>query len=339
MSTDYLIIEQFLADSLQARALQAAFDLSIIDALAAEDCVVIDDLLRGRDCDVRGGHFLLQMLIRSNVITKKAERVGFTDVFRTALKFRDLLTTKLTFSTLVAPDYFNSLPNLLRSEGDFMASSKLFELFDYSRCQDVTTANCMQASRWMQLTTMLTRYEAPVCHSHYDFGQHQRMLDVGGNSGEFVLQICRRESQLQAVVVDLPVVCQVGQRHIQTQPERDRIQFCPADMQQEAFPTECDLITWKSVLHDWPDDRVPGLLQKSYNALPPGGTILIFERQRWDFSVEETPYGLLPVMLFFRSYREPDSYQTWLQQIGFTDVNVQTIPLEVPFLLITAKKS
>ena len=43
-------------------------------------------------------------------------------------------------------------------------------------------------------------------------------------------------------------------------------------------------------------------------------------------------------MLFFRSYREPDSYATWLQQVGFSDINLQTIQLEVPFCLITATK-
>ena len=109
-------------------------------------------------------------------------------------------------------------------------------------------------------------------------------------------------------------------------------------MLQNPFPEDCDLITWKSVLHDWPDDRISFLLQKSFDALPVGGTLLIFERQRLDFSVEDTPYGLLPVMLFFRSYREPDSYATWLQQVGFSDINLQTIQLEVPFCLITATK-
>ncbi|MEQ9409354.1 MAG: methyltransferase, partial [Fuerstiella sp.] len=320
MSRDYLIIEQFLADALQARALQAAFDLGIIDALAAVPGMAMDDLLRGRRCDQDSGQFLLQMLIRANVVQSDSGGIRLTDAFRKAFAFRDLLTTKLSFATLVAADYFSNLPVLLQSEQDFMASSRLFELFDYGRCLDITTANCMHASRWMQLTTMLTRYEAVVCHEHFNFGRHSRMLDVGGNSGEFALQICRRTPGLTAKVMDLPVVCHVGARHVGEEPEAERICFCAGNMLDDPFPDDCDLITWKSVLHDWPDQHLPELLQKSYEALPAGGRILIFERQRWDFSTEATPYGLLPVLLFFRSYRSPQQYVDVLTDSGFADV-------------------
>ena len=338
MLSDHLIIEPFLTDALQARALQAAFELGIIDALIPADDVSVAETLHGRECDAAGGQFLLQMLAKAGVLHGNTSRIGLTPPFRQALEFRDLLITKLTFSALVATDYFANMPQLLRSNEDFMANSTLFELFDYGRCLEVTTANCMQASRWMQLTTMLTRYEAPVCHHHHNFRQHRRMLDVGGNSGEFAVQICRRELHTEATVIDLPVVCHVGERHVQTQPEAGRIQFCPGNMLDDAFPTDFDLITWKSVLHDWPDEQVPHLLKKSFDALPPGGTVLIFERQQWDFGVEDTPYGLLPVMLFFRSYRSPESYVVCLRNAGFSDISVQQIPLEVPFLLVTAVK-
>lgn len=343
MSRDYLIIEQFLTDALQARALQAAFDLAVIDALidASNNNRAIDaeHLFAQRNCDPKGGQFLLQMLLSNQVIKLKDGLVSLTDTFSEAVRFRDLLTTKLTFATEVAADYFANLPHLLQSEDAFMASSKLFELFDYGRCLEVTTANCMHASRWMQLTTMLTRYEAPVCHQHYDFDRHSRMLDVGGNSGEFCLQICRRSQNLSAQVIDLPVVCQVGQRHVAATEEAHRISFCSGNMLKDAFPTGCDLITWKSVLHDWPDEHLPSLLQKTFEALEPGGQVLIFERQRWDFSQEATAYGLLPVMLFFRSYRLPEHYIQALADANFTDVQVQSIQLEVPFLLITGTKA
>ena len=46
MSTDYLIIEPFLHDALQARTLQAAFDLGIIDRLAAREVVGQSQLFR-----------------------------------------------------------------------------------------------------------------------------------------------------------------------------------------------------------------------------------------------------------------------------------------------------
>jgi hypothetical protein len=67
-STDFLIIEPFLHDAIQARTLQAAFELGIIDALESNACLPESQVLRGRSCDSAGGRFLLQVLARSGVV-------------------------------------------------------------------------------------------------------------------------------------------------------------------------------------------------------------------------------------------------------------------------------
>ena len=338
MSRDYLIIEDFLQDALQARALQAAFELGIVDRLANNSPCAATAVFETADVDQLGSSFLQQMLVAGGVIEVDSEEICLTEHFCRALPFRDVLEAKLKFAELVASDYFDRLPQLLKSTEDFMASSRLFEVFDYGRCIDVTTENCMKASRWMQLTTMLTRYEAPVCCEFYNFGRHQHMLDIGGNSGEFALQVCQRSPGLTASVMDLPVVCQVGQRHVASAGEQQRISFHPGNMLEDEFPQYVDLISWKSVLHDWPDQHAKHLLKRTWDTLPAGGSVLIFEREAWDVSVQPTGYGLLPVLLFFRSYRQPSAYDSWLQEVGFRNIRCQQVQLEVPFLLITAEK-
>lgn len=337
-STDFLIIEPYLHDAIQARTLQAAFELGIIDVLESNVSLPESQLLRGRACDAAGGQFLLQVLARSGVVQISGESIELTRTFRSALRFRDLLLTKLQFSELVAADFFNRMPQLLSSSEAFMETSKLFELFDYSRCFDITPQNCLQAARWMKLTTTLTRYEAPVCVEHFNFSAHARMLDLGGNSGEFAIQVCRRTPSIQACVADLPVVCHVGMRHVTEQQMSDRVEFQPLNFTQDRIPNGYDLITCKSVLHDWPDDYALHIMESVYNALPNGGRFLIFERQQWDFQAEAMPYGSLPVTLFFRSYRKPQFYISALQAAGFHGVEVRTIRLDLPFMLISATK-
>ncbi len=63
------------------------------------------------------------------------------------------------------------------------------------------------------------------------------MLDVGGNSGEFVLQICRKNPAILATVFDLPLVCEIGLEHIQPQPEADRITFVKGNAVYDNLPT------------------------------------------------------------------------------------------------------
>ncbi len=169
------------------------------------------------------------------------------------------------------------------------------------------------------------------------------MVDVGGNSGEFSLQICRRHPNLHATVMDLPMVCEVGMEHILAEPERDQISFRKGDVRSDPLPSGADLITFKSMLHDWPDDAALHFLRKASDTLEPGGTLLIFERGPLQIAASEAaaatlPFSMLPDLLFFRSYREPAIYREQLASLGLTQIEIQPIPLEMPFYLVTARK-
>ncbi len=336
MSTEYLSVMEFSSDALASRMLNHAFRVGWIDRLLREQHVQRSALQETDQLDEKGAEYLLSILQQYRICSMNGGEVSLTDRFRDCCRFRDLLQVKLDFAELVVGDFIERLPELLRSESEFQQQARLFRMFDYGRCLEVTPENCLHASRWMRLTTMLSRYEGPACCDYYDFGKHRQMLDLGGNSGEFAVQICRRCPQLRAVVMDLPVVCHVGRQHLRSEPESQRIEFMAGNMHTEPLPADSDLITWKSVLHDWPDAAVPGLFRKAWKALPEGGSVVIFERQKWDARDAPLSYGDLPTSLFFRSYRDPAVYQCWLQEAGFRQVQLQTISLEVPFLLLSA---
>src|ERR1051326_4168968 len=132
-----------------------------------------------------------------------------------------------------------------------------------SRCFDRSSESYEMTRRWMRFTTALTRYEARVCVKRYDFGRHRRMLDVGGNSGEFLLQVCRAHSELSATVFDLPLVCDIGQEHVSSHPESSRINFRRGNALVDALPGGIDLVSFKSMLHDWPENEARRLMQRA----------------------------------------------------------------------------
>ena len=190
----------------------------------------------------------------------------------------------------------------------------------------------------MKLTTALTKYEAGAALHHYDFGTHRRMLDIGGNSGEFVLRLCKGHPELRAAVMDLPVVCEFGQDHILPEPERDRISFVPGNALTDPIPGGFDLISFKSMLHDWPEIDAVRFVDRAAEALEPGGTLLIFERGPLDFAAGSPPLSLLPILLFARSFRGPSLYEEELEALGFADIEVRDVELETCFFLLTARK-
>ncbi|HYL79602.1 MAG TPA: methyltransferase [Candidatus Acidoferrum sp.] len=332
---DYLRVGAFLGSVVGAHALATAFQLGLIDSLTEGRAAAAASLAAGLGLDAKGLRLLRNLLVAHHVIEEDAEGIRLTGPFVESLKYRDLLEAQLEFAQAALPDFMQLLPVLVTNPGDFQRRSRLFSLFDYTRSVERSTENLAHTRYWVRLTTALTRYEAPVCMRYHDFGRHHRMLDVGGNSGEFALQVCRKHPGLRAAVLDLPVVCDVGREHVGSEPEAGRITFCEGDALADPWPDGCDLVTFKSMLHDWPEREAQRLLAKAAGCLAPGGTVLIFERAPIASGSGAGSYGLIPFLLFAHCFRPPDWYADQLRPLGFQGVAAHRIDLETPFSLVT----
>jgi SAM-dependent methyltransferase len=333
----FLAVDRYLATLIGARALKSAFELRLVDHLAEGGNGTEAALVRSLKVDGPGLKFLLSLLEANGVTERRRGVVALTEGFNEALRYRDLLEAKLDFAGALINDYADGLTDLVRGPEKFAGTSRLYEIFDYRRCLVDTYENWQRTRGWMRLTTALTRYEARACLQLHDFGQHRRLLDVGGNSGELALQACRQNPDLQATVVDLPLVCDIGLEHVLGEPEHARIGFLPRDLRAQELPQGYDAISFKSMLHDWPEAEALGFLEKAARAVEPGGTLLIFERGPLE-NRSVPPFSSLPVLLFFRSYRPASVYLRHLQALGLQDVQRQDITLDTPFYLVTARR-
>lgn len=327
---DYLCVDAFLRDAVGARALATAFELGWIDRLLGTG----DGRQGSSRADAAGTALLEGMLRASGVLEATPGPPQLSGAFRAALGYRELLEAKLDFLGLVGADFLELFTALVADPARFQRSARLFELFSYDRGHDETPENLAHAARWMRFTTALTRHEAPALLQVLDLAGTRRMLDVGGNSGEFALQACRRHPELKATVLDLPVVCALGERHVAGAPEGTRVAFARVPRAGGPFPGGQDLVTFKSMLHDWPDGEARRFLRQAREALRPGGRVALLERSApvaGGFA-----WADLPLVLFFRSYRAPDEYRSMLEDAGFRDVRRQVVDLDMPFLVMTA---
>lgn len=335
---DYLCVDDFLKDIVGARSLASAFELGLIDHLQQVGFFELGDFKRLNIRDGRGLSLLLGMLQVNGVIERADGMVVLTFRFSQALKYRDLLEAKLQFAAMVLPDFLDLFTLQLVEPERFFSTARVFGLFSYDRCLESTPENYSYTERWVAITTALTKYESAVCLRHHDFSGYFQMLDVGGNSGEFALQICKKIKSIRATIYDLPVVCEVGARHVGGEFEAERISFVKSDGVVGSLPQGQDLVTFKSMLHDWPEEDVQNWLVRAYRALNPGGTVLIFERSILDIGKSPLPYSHIPLMLFFRSYRSQEIYSGKLAAAGFHDIRCEIIELDMPFMLVTARK-
>lgn len=332
----YLCVDDFIKSIVDARSLGTAFELRLIDHLMKHSEVALDFFKGHLGGDGRGLRLLFDLLRVNNVIEEYDGRIRLTPAFRNALRYRDLLETKIEFANFAAHDFIDFFTLLTADPGRFMQQAAMFKLFSYGRCLEFTKENHERTKRWMQYTTTLTRYEAHVCMSRHDFGRYKNMLDIGGNSGEFALQVCRKNPRIRATVFDLPLVCDIGQEHVRHEPEADRISFLKGDALADPLPAGYDIVTFKSVLHDWPDREAKQFIRRAAGALNPGGTLLIFERGPVKVGERQLPYSILPFLLFSHSFRSPDLYKELLNAMNFTDVSGIWVNLEMPFFILSA---
>ena len=334
----YLCVDNFLTDFLQTQILKSAFETGLIDLLQTEGELSFESLCRSLRIDAEGGKLIIDLLLQNQVLQQSKQNISFTDDFKQALNFRDLLEAKIEFANLLVPDVMNNLKDYIQDMDSFMQQSDIFDLFSYHRAYESTKENLQITRKWMKYTTVLTRYEAGVFLENFNLSEYKTAMDIGGNSGEFMSQMCSSHSGLRGTVVDLPVVCDIGQKHIAGRASSERVQFHKADALQHELPTDFDLVTFKSILHDWPDEAVDTYISKAYDSLALNGDIVIFERINSDAQTPVPVFGNLPVFIFMRFYRQADLYYRLLEKYGFSDIKTISIDLEMPFVIISAKK-
>ena len=339
---DFLCVNGFLGTEMDARAISSAMDLGVLDVLSAEGATSLSKLSAGRRVNPVGLKLLVDQLEVNGVVARTDDLIELTPDFQTALRFRDLLESRIAFADLVWPDIHGLFTQLLADLPEFMARSKVFDLFRYDRCIDVTPENLEATRAWTRFTTCLTKYEAGVVLDAVELESARTFLDLGGNTGEFALQICRRHPSVQATVVDLPVVCALGKSHIAAtaadQAEAKRVAFFATDMRSGALPAPADVVSFKSVLHDWPDKDAMQLLQRAHSLVRPGGRIVIFERGPIDMRGKRIPYAMASDLVFLHFLRPADLYMSKLKALGFVSIEYQRIELDIGFHLIVARR-
>jgi acetylserotonin N-methyltransferase len=103
------------------------------------------------------------------------------------------------------------------------------------------------------------------------------LLDIAGGSGIYACSIVAAHSHLRATVLEKPPVDEVARNSIAKRGFAERVSVVAGDMFDDPLPGGCDVHLISNVLHDWDEPVVKALLAKSFQALPPGGRVVIHD--------------------------------------------------------------
>ena len=111
----------------------------------------------------------------------------------------------------------------------------------------------------------------------YPFARHRQLMDVGGGEGAFAAAAARRCPALGLSLFDLPAVAARAESTLDAQGLGHRVACHGGSFLDDSLPRGADLVTLVRIVHDHDDPAVAILLRAVFEALPPGGTLLIAE--------------------------------------------------------------
>jgi ubiquinone/menaquinone biosynthesis C-methylase UbiE len=104
-----------------------------------------------------------------------------------------------------------------------------------------------------------------------DLKGRRRMMDIGGGSGAYCISAAKEHPAIRALVLDLPVVCEVARDFIAENGVADRVEAQACNFTRDPFPTDCDVAVMASNLPMYGRDMIASVIRKAHDALLPGG--------------------------------------------------------------------
>lgn len=110
-----------------------------------------------------------------------------------------------------------------------------------------------------------------------DFSSSKRLLDVGGGSGVYSIELAKSYPELRCTVLELASVCHWVGPYVERAGVADRVGTVALDMFRQDWPTGFDAVLFSNVFHDWPRRTCLELARRAFSSLEPGGTINVHE--------------------------------------------------------------
>ena len=155
----------------------------------------------------------------------------------------------------------------------------------------------------------------------YDFSRFHHLLDLGGGSGVYSIEACKKNAGLRATVLDAENVCVVTREFIEKAGRSDRIQAVGGDFTRDPFPPGADVVLLCGNLHAYDSATARHVIQKAYDLLPSGGGMILCD---YMINAERTGppvSAFLSVSLNFRGgsgkVHDAGEFRAYLEGAGF----------------------
>ena len=187
-------------------------------------------------------------------------------------------------------------------------------------------ADPARLKEFLRAMTGLSRNANTAIARQFPWSRYKTFADVGTAQGDLAVQIALENPHLEGIGYDLAEVAPIFEDYVEQNGLNGRLRFQTGDFMKDPLP-RVDAITMGHILHDWGLDVKKMLIGKSYEALPEGGALIIYE-SIIDDNRSQNAFGLLMSLNMLIETQDGFDYtgadcQAWMKEAGFRETRVE----------------
>jgi hypothetical protein len=160
----------------------------------------------------------------------------------------------------------------------------------------------------------------------FQWDKYASAVDVGTAQGDLITQVALANPHIAGIGFDLPEVAPIFEDYVAANGLAARVEFRPGSFFDSPLP-EADVVMMGHILHDWNLDEKKMLIGKAFDAIRPGGALVVYETIIDDDRAQNA-FGLL--MSLNMLIETPGGFDYtgadcmgWMREAGLRDMRVE----------------
>jgi 2-polyprenyl-3-methyl-5-hydroxy-6-metoxy-1,4-benzoquinol methylase len=162
--------------------------------------------------------------------------------------------------------------------------------------------------------------------SKFPWKNYKTAVDVGTAQGDLIVQVARANPHISGTGFDLAEVAPTFEEYVAANGLTSRVTFRAGSFFEQDLP-KADVVMMGHILHDWNLQEKKILIRKSFEAIPPGGALIVYD-SIIDDDRSQNAFGLL--MSLNMLIETPGGFDytgadcvAWMKESGFRETRVE----------------
>jgi precorrin-6B methylase 2 len=197
-------------------------------------------------------------------------------------------------------------------------------------------ADEMLGQAFVSSMTAQTRPVAKALAIKFPWHDRSTLIDIGAAEGCLPVEIALAHPHITGGGFDLAPLEAIFNRYVSEHGLANRLRFYPGDFFKRPLPT-ADVLVLGRVLHNWDLATKKMLLKKAYDALPPAGTLIVYERLLDDERCVNAVALLSSLNMLLTSTGGFEFTGAecigWMQETGFRRIHIEPLTADQSMVL------